>query len=281
MSLKNIAVFVDVSSDSLVRAAYAVRLALRRHAYLIGIFVILLGWSDDPTASYVRGRNAIRELIERQRVEEVRATATASELFKRAAEREGISFEFRLIRASDAADAPLFHSLHADLVLVRHPPPGGLPNDSSAESMLLATGVPILIVPDRWNAGTTAEKVLVAWNASREARRAVTDAMPLLQKAHSVSILVVDAQTNARLGQEPGADIALYLSRHGANVTVTQVCSNGRSVAQAITEYASLVGADTQQQHLSKKLAAANRRRPSHGRADYRPASGTVVPVNT
>lgn len=244
MPLKNIAVFVDVSRASLVRATYAISLALRYHAHLVGIFVVPLGWTHDPSASFIRGRDAIRALIERQRTQEVKATATASERFEGAAGREGISFEFRMIRATDTSDDALFHSLHADLVLVGHPKPGGLPDDWSAESMLLATGVPVLIVPNSWNAGTIAENILVAWNASREARRAIADAIPLLLRARTVSIIVVDAHMNARHGQEPGADIALYLSRHGISVTVEQVRSDGRSIARAITDHALTVGAD-------------------------------------
>lgn len=244
MPLKNIAVFVDVSRASFVRVTYAVRLALRYHAHLVGIFVVPFGWTHDPSASFIRGREAIRALIERQKAQELRTTATASERFENTAGREGVSFEFRMIRAADISDDALFHSLHADLVLVGHPKPGGLPDDWSAESLMLATGVPVLIVPNNWTAGTIAENILVAWNASREARRAITDAIPLLQRARTVSIVVVDAQTNARHGQEPGADIALYLSRHGVNVTVEQLRSDGRSIAHTIMDRALLVAAD-------------------------------------
>ena len=241
MSLKNIAVFLNEPPAGSVCAGYAVRLALRYRAHLVGIFVTPSEW---PHASYVRGHDAIAQMIEEQRAMEARSAASASERFECVAEREGISFEFRSIRPSDSADDALFHSLHADLVLVGHPKPGGLPEYRSAESMLLATGVPVLIVPDRWNSGTIAENIFVAWNATREARRAIADAMPLLQNARMVSVIVVDAHTNARHGQEPGADIALYLSRRGVNVTVERVSSDGRPVAQVIMDAALQARAD-------------------------------------
>lgn len=244
MPFKNIAVFIDDSPASRARATYAVRLALRYHAHLVGIFAVPPGWTHDPSASFVRGRDAIRALIDQHEAEEVRATTTANGTFESVAGREGISFEFRIIRDLNASDDAIFHSLHADLVLIGDPRPGGLPDDRSAETMLLATGVPILIVPNSWSTKTIGENVLIAWNASREARRAITDALPLLQNARAVSVVVVDAQRNARHGQEPGADIALYLSRHGVNVTVNQARSDGRSVAQAIADHALLIGAD-------------------------------------
>jgi nucleotide-binding universal stress UspA family protein len=85
---------------------------------------------------------------------------------------------------------------------------------------------------------------VVAWNASREARRAIADALPLLVTAKSVTVLLVDPKKNARHGEEPGADIAHYLSRHGARVAVEQVVSNGAPVAGVILDRARQHAAD-------------------------------------
>ena len=107
-----------------------------------------------------------------------------------------------------------------------------MPVQWSAEALLLATGVPFILLPESWNA-SAAEHVVVAWNASREARRAISDALPLLVEAKSVTFLLVDAEKNPRHGEEPGADIAHYLSRHGAKVAVRQMASNGASRSRA------------------------------------------------
>ena len=237
MPLKNIAVFVDLTETGVVRTRYAVELALRHGGHLIGIFVAPSGWHDS-TESYVRGSEAIRRLIDDHNAREAAAFKAASQSFNAATAREDISFEFRIIRESDADDAKL-HSLHADLVIASYPGPGGLPNNWSAESLLLATGVPFLVLPNGWRTGTVAEHVLVAWNASREARRAISDSLPLLATAHSVSVIIVNPAKNLRHGEEPGADIATYLSRHGARVTVEQIESNGLPVADVILNYAS------------------------------------------
>jgi nucleotide-binding universal stress UspA family protein len=85
----------------------------------------------------------------------------------------------------------------------------------------------------------------LAENASREARRAIADAMPLLSAAHSVSVLVVDPAKRAREhGEEPGADIALYLARHGAHVDVEQAISDGSPIGEIILRRAVDRGAD-------------------------------------
>ncbi|MGA7808063.1 universal stress protein [Bradyrhizobium sp.] len=196
-----------------------------------------MGWDGSPSESFVRGQAAIRQLIEYHAASEAAAATAASRSFSTVSGREDISCEFRLLRHGEANEGAALNALHSDLVVVGGPQMDGLPRERSAESLLLATGVPFLLVPERW-AGATAEHVIVAWNASREARRAIADALPLLVAAGSVTILVVDPQKNSRHGEEPGADVALYLSRHGAKVTVEQVRSNGEPVAEIILGFA-------------------------------------------
>src|ERR1700686_3500659 len=87
---------------------------------------------------------------------------------------------------------------------------------------------------------------LAAWSQpSREARRAVADALPFLVAAQSVTLLVVDSNKRAdRHGEEPGADIALYLARHGAHVEVEQASSHGSPVADILLSFAADHGMD-------------------------------------
>ena len=237
MPLKTIAVFVDPSAVGEARTAYAVKLALRHRAHLIGIFAVPSGWDGSPSASFVRGQAAIRQLIEQHAASELAATDAANRSFSTVSTREVISFEFRFLHQDDPNKSAALNALHSDLVIVGGTGLGGLPREWSAEGLLLATGVPFLLLPERWT-GPAAEHVMVAWNASREARRAIADALPLLVGALSVTILVVDPQKNSRHGEEPGADVALYLSRHGAQVVVEQVRSSGEPVADVILGFA-------------------------------------------
>ncbi len=116
---------------------------------------------------------------------------------------------------------------------------------ASPEKLLLASGSPVLVIPSGWKSESIGNKILVGWNASREARRAVADALPFLVAASSVTLLVVDSEERAgRHGEEPGADIALYLARHGARVEVEQVLSKGTPVADIILSFARDHGMD-------------------------------------
>ena len=244
MPIKNIAVIVEATPPGEARIAFAARLACAHGAHLVGLFVVPMLTGGHGAESFVRGHQALKDVIAHQRAREAEAVEAAKRSLSGACGREGVSFEFRSLEQGEFGDDLALNSLHADLVVTGGPSGnGGLPNAWSAEALLLATGVPFLLLPDCWT-GAAIEHVVVAWNASREARRAVADALPLLVAAKSVTVLLVDPGKNSRHGDEPGADIALYLSRHGAKVTVEQIASNGAPVARAILDHVRQSAAD-------------------------------------
>lgn len=103
---------------------------------------------------------------------------------------------------------------------------------------------PCSIVPNAWRGKTIGDNILIGWNASRQARRAVSDAMTFLIAAKAVTVLVIDPAGRHRHGEEPGTDIALQLARHGVHVTVDRVTSQGSPIAEVILRYAMQNGSD-------------------------------------
>lgn len=90
-----------------------------------------------------------------------------------------------------------------------------------------------------------AERVFVAWNSGREAACAVHAALPHLRAAKEVVIGCIDpVMTQQDDGQDPGTDVAAWLSHHGCSVTVSQYPSGGKDVAECILDRAREVGAD-------------------------------------
>jgi nucleotide-binding universal stress UspA family protein len=94
--------------------------------------------------------------------------------------------------------------------------------------VVLSAGRPILITPASWTPRKIGNRVIVAWNARREATRAVNDAVPILTNADSVIVLVInpEKQIMSPHGGEPGADIALHLARHGIKAEVEVAVSD-------------------------------------------------------
>lgn len=243
MPFRSIAVVIEPTPAGEVRIAYAARLACRHGAHLVGLFMVPPIFSGSAAESFVQGRQAVREVIAQHQAKEAEAIELASRSLAAACNREGVSFEFRPLPQGHSHDSLALNSLHTDLVIAGSHRDAGLAGEWSAEGLLLATGVPFLLLPESWN-GSAAGHVVVAWNASREARRAISDALPLLAEARSVTVLVVDPGRNSRHGEEPGSDLAHYLGRHGVSVTVERVDSNGEPIAKVIMDYAGEHAAD-------------------------------------
>jgi len=244
---RTITVFLDPSPSGAKRAAHAVALAQRWGAHLIGVHVVFAGVTPHPSMCYVRGESAIRQVIVDECDLEAVAEAASVLLgrrFRALCAGASVPGEFRAIRRGRTEEEAVLNSLQSDLVVVGHPEPHGLPDDMSPERMLLASGVPLLIVPNAWACETIGDRILIGWNRTRQARRAISDAMGFLVAAASVTVLVIDQVGRQPDGQEPGADIALHLVRHAVYVRIERVASHGAPVAQVILASAVRNGSD-------------------------------------
>jgi len=245
MAYKDIVVFVDASPASMYRLRIAAGLARRYAAHLIGVYVVPGNIDHHASDGFVRGEGGVREVLERYRLAEKRAAIQVGRQFADLVEHDDVQAEFRLIWNTAGDRSVILNSLYADLVVVGQTEPHGLPQHWLPDHLLLASGVPMLVVPNAWASDKIGERIVIAWNASKEARRATTDALPLLSTAQAVRILVVDAAKDPdRHGEEPGANIALHLARHGAQVEVEQLQTNGRTTADVILAATSRHGAD-------------------------------------
>lgn len=113
------------------------------------------------------------------------------------------------------------------------------------EGTLFSSGRPVLLMPEGSRPTLTPKRVLVAWDSSLEATRAVREALDMLAAADDVHLVLVDPMTG-EIGQgaEPGADAAAYLARHGVRVTVDRLPSSGRSIVDVLARHATDMSAD-------------------------------------
>ncbi|TGV78059.1 universal stress protein, partial [Mesorhizobium sp. M2D.F.Ca.ET.145.01.1.1] len=93
--------------------------------------------------------------------------------------------------------------------------------DKVIERTLFSSGKPILLVPEGTRPTLKPKRVLVAWDARLESSRAVRQSLDMLKGAEDVRLVIVDPiEDEFHHGEEPGADAAAYLARHGVKVTV-------------------------------------------------------------
>lgn len=112
---------------------------------------------------------------------------------------------------------------------------------ATAEAVIFASGRPTLLIPEDAPTSTFTH-VMIGWDGSRFATRAVSDARDLLQLAQAVTIAsVTDEKSFA--DEDAGRQLAEYLARHCIQATVARVQSRGRPIAQTLQEHAQEIGA--------------------------------------
>lgn len=120
---------------------------------------------------------------------------------------------------------------------------GGDLRDYALSGAMFESGRPLLLAPTL--PSLSPKRVMVAWDSSPEASRAVHEAVEILARADEVRIVMVDPQAgDLAQGDEPGADVAAWLARHGAKVTVERLASGGNAVARVLRQHSIDMGAD-------------------------------------
>ena len=216
---KTILVHLDAGKVAPARFDVALEIGAQFGAHVAALYA--LSAVPEPSAGYEATR-IVREAQQRMRAEMlVAARRSYDDCLRRSGYEKA---EWRESRA-DAVAAVALHARYADLVVIGQQNPewaSGVDKDFE-RSLPVAAGRPVLVVPYAYEHRPVGRQVLVAWNASREAARAVNDALPFLKRASQVHVVVFDPEVSgAAHGEEPGADVALYLARHGVKVTVAR-----------------------------------------------------------
>jgi nucleotide-binding universal stress UspA family protein len=183
--------------------------------------------------------------IETFRREAEEAAKVAVGNFNEAARRAGIVVEARWMAASFVGTADVFGRIarRFDLSVVRQAEPGkSTPAPLMIEAALFESGRPVLIVPYIQKSGIKLDRVMVCWDGSRTAARAVNDAMPFLERAKTVEIAMVAER--GKSDEVPGADIAQHLARHGIRVEVKQFVAPEAKAADVLLSHAADVSVD-------------------------------------
>jgi nucleotide-binding universal stress UspA family protein len=215
---KTILVHFDSTARAGRRLQAAARLADAHDAHLIALYSIMSPLYSEPFVAD-GGAFVAQELLRFQE----RKDAEARAAFDRVSPTLGRAVEWRS-ETGDPATALNEHGRYADLLVV------GQYDDDAANDVtpdfigrvIMGSGRPVLVVPYTGEFATIGRRPMVAWNASREAARAVSSAMPLLRQAQEVQVTTFNARAGrGGHGDLPGADIAAFLARHGVKTTVS------------------------------------------------------------
>ena len=221
MSYKSIVVQLDTSKRAHVRLEFAFRLAKQFDAHLSGVFAAFI---PDPRSFYVMAGSA--DYYEAHRKFRQERHGALERSFHAELSRTGVSG--RWIDCNEYASEAMPHYTRcADLVVAGQDDPNDPESfiaDHFPETLVMAAGRPVLFIPYVGVFPTLGENVVVAWNGSREATRAVHDALPFLQRAKKTTIVTLNGLKDERRGSRiPGADVALVLARHSVKAEVAEL----------------------------------------------------------
>jgi nucleotide-binding universal stress UspA family protein len=246
MTISDLLVHIDQTQAAQARLEVGLKLAQHFGAHLTTLYLAAEPFMRSAAGFHLPA-DVIREHLRH-------AEAGAEPVFaaaRQAAEQRKVQLETRLETGSlDQLPAILARiARNADLVVVGEPRPeeSGMDEAALVEAAFMDTGRPALVVPYVGAKVLPPGRILVAWDGSREAARAVHDALPLLRQAEEVVILIIDAgKLGPRFGSQPGAGILAHLGRHGVTVRVKAVESGGATIAgliliQAATEKSDLL----------------------------------------
>jgi len=239
--VKDIIVNLSVTKEGSVVGKYAVSVAAALQAHLTGVAFIY-----DPVVPISGAGYIPAEVIETQREDNETAAEAAIKSFTAAADQAGISAEPLTTSASLAGAGDRFARMarRFDLAIVGQAQPEiSSMEQIIGETTLFESGRPMLMVPYIQKAPFKTDNVMICWDGSRTAARAVADAIPVIRNSGRVEIVIV---TNER-GKEDeieGADIGQHLARHGLKVDVHRISGGNIDVADALLSHAADSGAD-------------------------------------
>jgi nucleotide-binding universal stress UspA family protein len=240
MAYKSIGVHLAADRRTDVRARLATVLARRFEAHLEGVFVV-------PPLILPVGFGSPAPLIDHATIEAQRRAmeGVGDEVgarFLRLAEAEGVPAEAETV-AGDPGQRLAGLARYADLVLVGQSEEEGLGalTRQLPEQVVLGSGRGVIVVPYAGSFEDVGRRVVLAWNDSREAARAATEAMPLLVSAQSVTVFEMDPADGSG-GQ--GRAFARSLARHGIRAEARHTVTAGVAPGEILLSTVAEIGAD-------------------------------------
>ncbi|WP_018700651.1 universal stress protein [Amorphus coralli] len=239
MQIKDIVAVTDLSGDQ-KPARLAVDLAAKANAHITGMAPVL----EPITPAYLAGPLP-SDILDQARKSSEELADKSLDAFNEMVRVQGVNGGSARFRFVEGAASGLVNRVRmSDLAVIGQETPNSSEPGRAAviEALLFETGVPVMVVPYISKGTFDAKHLMVAWDGSVTASRAVHAALPLMKLAEKISVVVVD--NGKRYSGEPGADVALYLSRHELNVSIDHIPAPSGDVAAALLNYVSDNGVD-------------------------------------
>lgn len=227
--------------DSYTGAHYAVELCALERAHLSAFLAAPVFKIPGvvPSMGLIPAFNAPADQVNAQRRKLAEETRTAILNF---AKQAAITAEVQIEQDSYAKlqESLLASARPSDILIIRRPGNYWALDRPLIETVLFASGRPILLVPPGWTRGARFEKAIVAWDGSGRAARAAGDAIPLLARAGEVQIVSVSSASGKGA---PSEALLAHLARHCKKVSALDLPVRPEGIARTLRAYAAECGA--------------------------------------
>jgi nucleotide-binding universal stress UspA family protein len=238
--LKDIVVNLSGRAAQDFAANYATSIAATFGAHVAGIAFLYEPVIPDGTLGGIPV-----DLIELQREENSKVAKTAVDRFEAAAKAASVSAETRVLDATLGGAAALFGQIarRFDVAVVGQAQRDhGASEELMIEGALFESGRPVVVVPYIQKEGLKLDRVIACWDGGRMSARAIADAMPFLERAKAVDIVIVAEER--KNDEITGANMTEHLARHGIAANVKRIARGDLAIADVILDYAADSGAD-------------------------------------
>jgi nucleotide-binding universal stress UspA family protein len=232
--IKDILVNLSTNSDRDAARDYAISIAQAFGAHLTGF-----ACAYEPVISSSIFDGYAASIIATYREETRQAALAAKDKFEGAISAAGVLGDTLFKEAGFAEAASIFGDTarHYDLSVVGQARPDSeMPEELIIHGALFGSGRPVLVVPYIQQIGLKLDRVMVCWDGSRNAARAIADAMPVLKRAGTIDVVTVEPRE--RRNELAGAEIAQHLARHGLKVELRPLVAPDTDVPNTILSYA-------------------------------------------
>jgi nucleotide-binding universal stress UspA family protein len=231
--IRDIIVNLSVGKPRDVAGEFAVSTARLFDAHLTAV-----AFANEPPITSV-SESVSREILATYRAEQKASAEQAKRAVLERARLAGVVCETHILvnAVTDAAKAFGVMARNCDLSVIAQGQPGDdLGETLTIESALFDSGRPVLVIPYIQATGLKLDRVMVCWDGSRTAARAVGDALPLLRKAGKIEVVTIEEKD--RRNELRGARIAEHLARHKLNVELKPVVAPDSDAASVILSHA-------------------------------------------